>query len=633
VLVSIRVAAIPFLLLAGYQPASVPVGTPPRKPLPTAGFNDNRVPAGKLSGGVLRLTLRARLARWLPDGGRRPGPIVVAAFSGDSGTPIIPGPLIRVRAGTRIRLTIVNQLAAGTPLVMHGLRTRPAATSDTLRIRSGGSREVEFDPGAPGTYFYWAATSDSATIEDRAGTDSQLNGALIVDPADGPVTPDRIFVLGVYFQARDTTRAEPGTDVFAAVINGRAWPLTERFDLVSGDTVHWRWINPTVDNHPMHLHGFFYRVDAKGSTLADTSYGPEQKRMVVTQRLDPGATMAMTWSPTAPGNWLMHCHIHGHTEASPGAGLLVPNGAHHGAEMSELTGMDDMAGLLLGIRVRPAETVSLASAHADAATTHRLRLLVGPSVLRPDGSHVRVSLTDPTRDIPDVGTPGPPLLLTRGEPAEVTVVNGLDEPTAIHWHGIELDSYYDGVAGWSGAAGRVAPQIAPGDSFVARMTPPRPGTFMYHAHNLASRQVGDGLVGPLIVLERGERFDASREIVWIVGGQDVGENGFLRLNGTRWPKPMAVDSARTYHVRVINITENNTGDVALLDGETPVEWTPLAKDAAPLPPRYRAVAPAKVRTSVGETYDFEWTPARRGQLRLEVRNSGVLMVGQQIEVK
>src|SRR5262249_10133618 len=147
------------------------------------------------------------------------------------------------------------------------------------------------------------------------------------------------------------------------------------------------------------------------------------------------------------------------------------------------------------------------------------------------------------------------------------------------------------------------------------------------------KQVGFGLVGPLIIMEPGEQFDPAREIVWMVSGEDVGETGFLRLNGTRWPKPITVASGRAYHVRIINITENNTGDVALLDGEARVEWTPLAKDAAPLPAMYRATAPAKVRTSVGETYDFEWRPERRGTLRLEVRNGGDLMTVQLVEVR
>ena len=70
------------------------------------------------------------------------------------------------------------------------------------------------------------------------------------------------------------------------------------------------------------------------------------------------------------------------------------------------------------------------------------------------------------------------------------MVNHLCQPTAMHWHGIELDSYYDGVPGWSGTPERRSPMIAPGDSFIARMTPPRSGTFIYHAHNMASNQVG-----------------------------------------------------------------------------------------------------------------------------------------------
>src|SRR5215217_9307051 len=70
----------------------------------------------------------------------------------------------------------------------------------------------------------------------------------------------------------------------------------------------------------------------------------------------------------------------------------------------------------------------------------------------------------------------PTLLLKRGEPVSITVVNELPEATAVHWHGIELESYFDGVADYSGHARHVAKAIAPGDSFVARFTPPRSGT-------------------------------------------------------------------------------------------------------------------------------------------------------------
>lgn len=620
-------AALPVVLVLTLPPGPGPHRAPGLPVLPRIAVHDNRIPAGRLVGGVLRVTLRARLGRWYPDGDRRAGPIVVAAFADNVGPLTVPGPLIRVRAGTRIRARVVNDLPRGTSLVVHGLHGRPAGADDTLRVAPGQTRELEFDPGTPGTYYYWGATSDTTTLKGREGRDSQLSGALIVDPAEGPAGEDRIFVLGVMF----LPHGDPsGSDLFTVTINGRSWPLTERFDLSVGDTVHWRWINPTVDHHPMHLHGFYFRVDAKGSGTADTSYTGD-RRMVVTERLEPGGTMAMTWSPDRPGQWLMHCHIHAHTFLDASAGLhpsaaaRLASHAHHGTGA-----MDDMAGLILGIRARPR---AIEPAPTAAPVRRRLRLVVGPPVIRPYGTQVRVSLTDPAGPVPDVGTPGPPIVLTRDEPAELTVVNALDTATSIHWHGIELESYYDGVAGWSGDAGRLAPSIAPGDSFVARITPPRAGTFIYHAHNLATLQVGDGLVGPLIVMEPGERFDPSREIVWIVGGQDVDESGFLRLNGTRWPAPIAVEAGRRYRVRIINIAENNTGDVALLDGEIPVEWTPIAKDAARLSPERRVQVPALVRTSVGETYDFDWTPARPGPLRLEVRNGGHLMVEQALVVR
>jgi manganese oxidase len=65
---------------------------------------------------------------------------------------------------------------------------------------------------------------------------------------------------------------------------------------------------------------------------------------------------------------------------------------------------------------------------------------------------------------------------------EITLINRMTEPTAIHWHGIELDSYYDGVPGYGGQPGKIAPPVNPGQSFVAKFTPPRAGTFIYHTH-------------------------------------------------------------------------------------------------------------------------------------------------------
>ena len=88
-------------------------------------------------------------------------------------------------------------------------------------------------------------------------------------------------------------------------------------------------------------------------------------------------------------------------------------------------------------------------------------------------------------------------------------MNRLPEATAIHWHGMELDSYYDGVHGWSGDGQRMTPMIEPGESFIVRFTPPRAGTFMYHTHLHDNRQLTSGLYGAMLVVEPGETFDAG----------------------------------------------------------------------------------------------------------------------------
>jgi FtsP/CotA-like multicopper oxidase with cupredoxin domain len=604
----------------------------------------------------------------------------VAAFAEGDGAPSIPGPLLRVRAGTRVRVTVRNALdgpLAGRTLIVHGLYRRPAEQGDTLRVEPGASREVGFEVGVPGTYYYWATVADSATTADlREGSDAALSGALIVDPAEGPVPADRIFVITMMDLQEEGVGETRQPFRFSATINGLSWPHTERFDFAVGDTVRWRWINPSYDHHPMHLHGFYFQVDALGDESSDTLFAQADRKLVVTQRLPINGTMAMTWVPERPGNWLFHCHLQGHSGPNPdwgfpdvpgtgafGSALAPPlkapgrmdAGAHTPREAHDME--RDMAGLILGIRVRPSEgpvarrSGGAASAHSLPEPVRReVRLTLLPHGT-PDGAHPVLAAR-----VEDVGAASgrasaqsagiaPPIVLRQDEPARITVVNTLDEPTALHWHGMELESYYDGVPGWTGgvgggdARGRLSPELAPRDSFAALMTPPRAGTFIYHSHALTTTQVGDGLYGALIVLAPGERYDPAQEVMWIIGGplRGEGENAFLYLNGERAPAPLTLVAGRRYRVRLINITENNTADVAFLSGESPdtspVVWRPLAKDAAPLPATHTTPRPARLRTSVGETYDFEFIPSQQGVLLLEVRNGGDLMVQQRVMVR
>ena len=113
--------------------------------------------------------------------------------------------------------------------------------------------------------------------------------------------------------------------------------------------------------------------------------------------------------------------------------------------------------------------------------------------------------------------PGPMLLLERGKRVAVTIVNQSDDHASVHWHGIELESYPDGVPGWSGSGKNILPSIAPHDSLTVRWTPPRAGSFMYHSHFNEAKQMGSGLYGPIIVVEPGQRFDPETDKILFFG--------------------------------------------------------------------------------------------------------------------
>lgn len=101
--------------------------------------------------------------------------------------------------------------------------------------------------------------------------------------------------------------------------------------------------------------------------------------------------------------------------------------------------------------------------------------------------------------------PGRTVRLKQGKPVRIRLVNDLDEPTSIHWHGIRLRNAADGVPGFTQKA------VAPGEDFVYEFTPPDEGTYMLHSH--VGTQLDRGLYAPLIVEPRRESLSYDREAV------------------------------------------------------------------------------------------------------------------------
>jgi FtsP/CotA-like multicopper oxidase with cupredoxin domain len=87
--------------------------------VPAAAPNDNRITAGTLRNGVLTLRLVAGRATWYPEGPEGCG-IGLFAFAEEGKQAQTPGPLIRVTAGTEVRVTVRNDLPV--PMMLVGLR-------------------------------------------------------------------------------------------------------------------------------------------------------------------------------------------------------------------------------------------------------------------------------------------------------------------------------------------------------------------------------------------------------------------------------------------------------------------------------------------------------------------------------
>ena len=158
--------------------------------------NQNRNIAGILANGVLKVQLELRSGTWRPEANDGPQ-LFVQAFGEAERATQIPGPLLRMPEGTTVHANVTNKLTM--KATVYGLNTRPGDATIGVEIPAGESREFTFIAGAPGTYYYWARTTEPLkgkfrTVVQPLRADAYLNGAFIVDPP-GPVVADRIFVI------------------------------------------------------------------------------------------------------------------------------------------------------------------------------------------------------------------------------------------------------------------------------------------------------------------------------------------------------------------------------------------------------------------------------------------------------
>ena len=106
------------------------------------------------------------------------------------------------------------------------------------------------------------------------------------------------------------------------------------------------------------------------------------------------------------------------------------------------------------------------------------------------------------------GIPGPNLEFTEGEFAIINVTNKMDVETSVHWHGMILPNFYDGVPYLS------TPPIRPGETLQYKFALKQSGTYWYHSHTALQEQ--RGVYGSIQINPKEETFEYDHDLVLVL---------------------------------------------------------------------------------------------------------------------
>ena len=228
---------------------------------------------------------------------------------------------------------------------------------------------------------------------------------------------------------------------------------------------------------------------------------------------------------------------------------------------------------------------------------------------------------------------GPTLRAKRGEQVLVNVVNGLDEPTSVHWHGMHLPAAMDGGP---------HQEIHPGATWSPTWRIDQPAATLWyhpHPHGETEQHVYRGLAGMFILdddqtsaLPLPKRYGVD-DIPVIVQDRRFGRNGqfdngrglggigvlgdTLLVNGVVGPY-LDVTTERV-RLRLLNASNARTYDFGLSDDRG---FALIGTDGGLLPAPYRT---NRIRLSPGERAEIVVAvrPAERVTLRSFPSNEGL----------
>jgi FtsP/CotA-like multicopper oxidase with cupredoxin domain len=240
----------------------------------------------------------------------------------------VPGPLIHVTEGDKVRIIVKNNLPEPTTIHWHGIQVpnnMDGIPDETQKpIQPGETFTYEFVAKPAGTYWYHSHFDSDKQISVG------LSGAFIIEPVGGLASKpdiDKVLMLNEWRVIDGQTYAAmpaTGMDGNFFTINGKSFPETETITAKVGQKIRLRFIGSGQMIHPMHLHGFPFKIVATDGNDVPVSAQWTKDTVAVA----PGERYDIEFTPDRPGKWMLHCHIPHHTtndHQEPGGLMMMIN--------------------------------------------------------------------------------------------------------------------------------------------------------------------------------------------------------------------------------------------------------------------------------------------------------------------
>ncbi|HKX29871.1 MAG TPA: multicopper oxidase domain-containing protein [Blastocatellia bacterium] len=253
----------------------------------------------------------------------------------------VPGPMIEVVEGDRVRVVFTNKLPEPTTIHWHGLEI-PVEMDGTPYISQppiepGGKFVYEFTVNQNGTFFYHS----HGAMQEMMG----MIGLFVIHPKKS-YTPRVDQDYGIILQEWALLPNNPTPNTLSMefnwlTMNGKSAPATTPLIIKQGERVRIRLVNLGMDHHPIHLHGAQFQVTGtEGGRIPESAWYPGNTVVVgVAQARD------IEFEAKYAGDWMLHCHMPHHM-MNQMVSMVGPMMMSHGGGSETGKGMEEGMGML-----------------------------------------------------------------------------------------------------------------------------------------------------------------------------------------------------------------------------------------------------------------------------------------------